>query len=333
MIREEPIPIETHPVIPAIVDVNPAVDQINEWLTRPFVLNVWCHGALTSRSVLPRERMSWMQTTVETRGLVAHLNADGIGKFLTEVNLELGPDADLQVNEAAGLVRSALMRGDQSVWLMAPRKQVVHTVAAGDSFDRLSDQYGIPAPKLIAANPGVEQNDLLIGQQIVIPAQSSMLPAPLAPDNLKHIEIDLSTQRLYAYDGSAVVLSATISSGIPKWRTLDGIFQVLSKEDEAYNSLAHVRMPNWLTIYDLAEPGSTSNGIHALPILQSGKRLWDGYLGKPVSFGCIVMGIKDSAFIYQWADVGTPVVIHGTTPPSSLNYDNLVQAQKVAGAQ
>jgi lipoprotein-anchoring transpeptidase ErfK/SrfK len=239
----------------------------------------------------------------------------------------------MQVDEAAGLVRSALARGDQSVWLTAPRKRVMHTVVPGDSFDRLSDQYGIPAPKLIAANPGVEQNTLVVGQQIVIPAQSSMLPVPLAPDNLKHIEIDLSTQRLYAYDGATVVLSATISSGIPKWRTLDGIFQVLSKEDEAYNTLAHVHMPNWLTIYDLAEPGSTSNGIHALPILQSGKRLWDGYLGKPVSFGCIVMGIKDSAFIYGWADVGTPVVIHGTTPPSPLNYDNLVQAQKTTSSQ
>ena len=61
--------------------------------------------------------------------------------------------------------------------------------------------------------------------------------------------------------------------------------------------------------------------------------MWDGYLGKPVSFGCIVMSVKDSAFIYQWADVGTPVVIHGTTPPSPLNYDNLVQAQKTTTTQ
>jgi hypothetical protein len=46
-----------------------------------------------------------------------------------------------------------------------------------------------------------------------------------------------------------------------------------------------------------------------------------------VSFGCIVMSVQDSDFLYKWADIGTPVVIHGTTPPSPLNYDNLVEAQ------
>ena len=329
MIREQSIPVHARQVYPVVADSNPAVDQINEWLTRPFTLQLWFDNNLVTRLVAPRERMSWMQASVEPNGLSANMNADAIGKFLSEVALELGPNADLRTDEAAGLVRAAMLRGDQSVWLVVPRQQIRYTVEAGDTFDRLADRFGIPSPRLVAANPDVQPNDLMVNQQIVIPAQSSMLPVTIQPDNLKHIEVDLATQQLYAYDGAKVELTATISSGIPKWRTLNGVYQVENKSDEAYNTLAHVRMPNWMTIYALDDPGSVSNGIHALPILQSGKRLWSGYLGKPVSFGCIVMNVQDSDFLYHWADVGTPIVIHGITPSSALNYDNLVEAQKV----
>jgi hypothetical protein len=65
-------------------------------------------------------------------------------------------------------------------------------------------------------------------------------------------------------------------------------------------------MPNWLGIY---WAGSLENGIHALPILSNGQRLWDGYLGTRVSFGCVILGIADAQTLYDWADVGTPVVI------------------------
>jgi hypothetical protein len=99
--------------------------------------------------------------------------------------------------------------------------------------------------------------------------------------------------------------------------------------DDAYNKLAHIHMPNWLSIYDIGDPGnSLTNGIHALPVLGGGRRLWAGYLGHPVSFGCIVVGIEDSDKLYRWAQIGTPVVIYGKTPPSSLNYDNLFEAEK-----
>jgi len=64
----------------------------------------------------------------------------------------------------------------------------------------------------------------------------------------QRIEVDLTTQHLSAYDGPTLVLSTSISSGIPKWRTLVGVFQVQEKVDDAYNKLAHIRMPNWLSI-------------------------------------------------------------------------------------
>jgi lipoprotein-anchoring transpeptidase ErfK/SrfK len=65
-------------------------------------------------------------------------------------------------------------------------------------------------------------------------------------------------------------------------------------------------MPHWLGIY---WAGGSENGIHALP-LKDGNKLWAGYLGSPISYGCIVLDTADAAALYEWADLGTPVEIH-----------------------
>jgi lipoprotein-anchoring transpeptidase ErfK/SrfK len=51
------------------------------------------------------------------------------------------------------------------------------------------------------------------------------------------------------------------------------------------------------------------NGIHALPETPGGQRLWGGYLGTPISFGCIVLGTEEARMLYEWARIGTPVSI------------------------
>ena len=66
-------------------------------------------------------------------------------------------------------------------------------------------------------------------------------------------------------------------------------------------------MPYWLGIYYV---GRMENGIHALPIDRNGRMLWAGYLGTPVSFGCIILSTENARTLYHWADVGVPVWIH-----------------------
>ena len=85
-----------------------------------------------------------------------------------------------------------------------------------------------------------------------------------------------------------------------------GTFSVLNKIPSAYGSTWNIWMPNWLGIY---WSGHLQNGIHALPILPNGQRLWAGYLGTPISYGCVVLGAYESELLYYWAEVGTPVVI------------------------
>lgn len=135
------------------------------------------------------------------------------------------------------------------------------------------------------------------------------LPTPILDKqaNLggKYILVSISQQHLLAYDNGQIVYSFIVSTGISN-STRVGIFNVLDKIPNAYGANWNIWMPNWLGIY---WSGSLENGIHALPILPDGNRLWSGYLGSPISFGCIVLDVDSALKIYNWADIGTPVEI------------------------
>ena len=137
----------------------------------------------------------------------------------------------------------------------------------------------------------------------------SNLPSPISDSQGnsvgKYILVSISQQHLYAYDNGQLVYSFIASSGMGN-STRVGTFNVLDKIPNAYGDTWNIWMPDWLGIY---WSGSLENGIHALPILADGNRLWSGFLGSPISFGCVVLGIDNALQLYKWADVGTPIEI------------------------
>jgi len=64
--------------------------------------------------------------------------------------------------------------------------------------------------------------------------------------------------------------------------------------------------PYWLGIY---WAGPIENGIHGQPINPDGSIVWAGWLGRPITFGCMMLRTDHARWLYSWADVGTPVVI------------------------
>jgi len=123
----------------------------------------------------------------------------------------------------------------------------------------------------------------------------------------KWIDINLSTQRFRALQGQTVLYSFVTSTGENGRETNPGRYQVLDKIPNAYSRFWNLWMPYWLGIY---WAGSSENGIHALPILSNGQTLWAGYLGRRVSFGCVILDSSAAKLMYDWADIGTTVVIH-----------------------
>ena len=167
------------------------------------------------------------------------------------------------------------------------------------------------APAVIESTPTTES---VITAQIVEDASVTTYPeaatqpievsAPGYGGN-KYILVDISEQHMYVYEGDTLVYSFVASTGMNN-ATRTGSFSVLDKIPNAYGATWDIWMPEWLGIY---WAGSLENGIHALPILSNGATLWEGYLGTPISFGCVVLGTYEAQLLFNWADVGTPVDI------------------------
>jgi lipoprotein-anchoring transpeptidase ErfK/SrfK len=137
-------------------------------------------------------------------------------------------------------------------------------------------------------------------------ARPTPMPVPAAPGD-KRIEINISEQRMYVWQGDRLVYKWVCSTGEPGRNTATGHFRILDKIPEAWAGTWSLRMPYWMGIY---WAGSLENGIHALPILPNGARLWEGYLGSRVSYGCVILSTENAQTLYNWAPVGTPVWIH-----------------------
>jgi lipoprotein-anchoring transpeptidase ErfK/SrfK len=133
------------------------------------------------------------------------------------------------------------------------------------------------------------------GQQVSVPSYGGS----------KYILVDISEQHMYVYEGNQLVYSFVASTGMHN-ATRVGSFAVQSKIPNAWGSTWSIWMPDWLGIYWSA---GLENGIHALPILPNGQTLWAGFLGRPISYGCVVLGTYEAKLLYDWAEIGTPVEI------------------------
>ncbi len=168
----------------------------------------------------------------------------------------------------------------------------------------------IPATDVVATTPAVAETPAQLSMDMVDTSSAaqtstqSQAPAP-SYGGSKLILVDISEQHMYVYDGDTLVYSFVASTGMHN-ATKVGTFAVQSKIPNAYGSTWDIWMPDWLGIY---YAGGLENGIHALPILPNGATLWAGYLGTPISYGCVVLDTYDAELLYNWAEIGTPVKI------------------------
>jgi tetratricopeptide (TPR) repeat protein len=121
------------------------------------------------------------------------------------------------------------------------------------------------------------------------------------------ILVGIAEQQMWVFEDGKKVFDFVVSTGEPGRDTAVGEFEILDKIENAYASTWNLDMPYWMGIY---WAGPLENGIHALPIVKhTGYKLWDGYLGQRVSYGCIILSDEDAATLFNWTEVGTKVKI------------------------
>ena len=140
------------------------------------------------------------------------------------------------------------------------------------------------------------------------PQTPPTIPIPKSFATNKLIVVGVAEQRMMVYERNKQVFDFVVSTGEPGSDTAIGEFEILDKIDVAYASTWNLDMPYWMGIY--WADSTMENGIHSLPIVRrTGYKLWDGYLGQRVSYGCIILSDENAATLYEWADIGTKVKI------------------------
>jgi len=158
---------------------------------------------------------------------------------------------------------------------------------------------------IMEANPEVSENTLYAGMQIIIPSLNDLLPLPVVQN--KRIVISISEQHMWIYENGELYKDYVISTGMEDSPTMAGIFQIQTHVLDAYASNWDLWMPHFMGIYEAWD--GFMNGIHGLPLLSNGHRLWASNLGTPASYGCIILDLDEAEELYYWADEGVVVEI------------------------
>jgi len=204
---------------------------------------------------------------------------------------------------------------------------------------KLSAQTPINLDKLTGEYDRIEETGVYLGQNV----SSYFIPEPNLPagrqgklaqvlgtdSSNKRIEVDLTNQKLYAFEGDQKVYEFLVSTG--KWSpTPTGIFRIwiklratkMSGGSKALNTYYY--LPNVPFVMYFANdqiPSWRGYGLHGT--------YWHNNFGHPMSHGCVNMRIEDAEKLYYWTtpelqgknttkatadNPGTTIIIYGTTP-------------------
>jgi len=119
----------------------------------------------------------------------------------------------------------------------------------------------------------------------------------------KRLEVSLGGQMVYYFLGGVRMGYFKISSGKASMPTPKGHYKIINKAKKVWSDYG-LWMPYWMGM------GTGKFGFHELPIWPNGYREGENHLGIPVSHGCVRLGVGSAKFLYDWAEVGTPVFIY-----------------------
>lgn len=129
-------------------------------------------------------------------------------------------------------------------------------------------------------------------------ARAPAQPKPVAGNGVRWIDINLSEQRLYAYEGDTIVNVFIVSTGTWAHPTVTGTFKIWNKtrvQDMSGPGYYLPDVPYVMYFYK-------DYGIHGT--------YWHNNFGTPMSHGCVNMTIPDAAWLYSWAYEGMTVRVH-----------------------
>ena len=121
---------------------------------------------------------------------------------------------------------------------------------------------------------------------------------PSVGNKERWIDVDLSQQRVYAYEGNKLINSFLVSTGTWRHPTVIGKFRIYVKYRAA----------------DMRGPGYYLPNVPYVMYFYKGYGLhgtyWHHNFGTPMSHGCVNLRTDNARWLFNWASVGTIVNVH-----------------------
>lgn len=164
-----------------------------------------------------------------------------------------------------------------------------------------STEPSTPTPGVTSTPAGSLVLDILEDTPTPITPPTSPAPTAVSPpvgNGGRWIEVNLTEQRVYAWEGSTLMNSFIVSTGTWQTPTVTGTFNIWNKTRIQAMSGPGYYLPNvpWVMYF------YKDYGFHGT--------YWHNNFGTPMSHGCVNLTIPDSEWLYNFASVGTTVRVH-----------------------
>jgi lipoprotein-anchoring transpeptidase ErfK/SrfK len=179
-------------------------------------------------------------------------------------------------------------------------ESTTHFVQPNEGLAAIARNYGVSMASIVGANNLSNPDIIYPGQILQIPNPTAQVAADYgAPPQPviagREIVVDLSDQKIYAYENSLLVREVTVSTGLPGTPTVQGEFNIYSK------------IPSQ-TMYG---PGYYLPNVEYVMYFYQGYSIhstyWHNNFGQPMSHGCVNLPPEAAQWFYSFAQVGTTV--------------------------
>lgn len=191
-----------------------------------------------------------------------------------------------------------------STFTRTPRPTFTPTFTFTPEFTFTPLPSDTPAP---TETPGLMEAAIVADTPTSIPPPTKAYVAPTTSSGSssggggsgeRWIDVNLSQQRVYAYEGDVVVNSFLASTGTWQTPTVTGKFKIYVKYVSTRMTGPGYDLPN----VPYAMYFYKGYGIHGT--------YWHSNFGVPMSHGCVNLSIPDAEWLFYWASVGTVVNVH-----------------------
>jgi lipoprotein-anchoring transpeptidase ErfK/SrfK len=159
-----------------------------------------------------------------------------------------------------------------------------------------ADRGAAPVAAEVTDTPGAMVMEIIADTQV--PTNAAPIGPPAGSNGEHWIDVNLSEQRVYVYEGDVLVNSFLASTGLPDTPTVTGQYKIYVKVriQDMSGPGYYLRDVPWVMYF------YESYGFHGT--------YWHNNFGRPMSRGCVNLTIEDAAWLYSWASIGTVVNVH-----------------------